>query len=700
MQMIIRNYINIFLLLALLGSIPALARNERRDSIRASVVTADRSGAKVTGTRILKPVDFRHFASVTGTGDAIKYVQTLPGVSTGADGSSSFYVRGGNLGNNVITMDGVPIYGSSHLLGFSSVYPNEIVSDIRFQVGGFTSEEGNLTSSHMNISTLDGNYGKATGSFSISNFMAGGSVSAPIVKNKLSLLASVHLSPIGPELSAAKKLTHAMDSISAITAAVYDVYAKLSWKISRRNSLAASFFNSLDSYGYNFGVTSEERMRWSNLVGMLKHEFLVTEEIRLQNTLAYNRFYNYQAMRKVLGDTDNDIAMLSGLSEWSAASTVSGSRGIFSWQGGLKGRFASFFPASTSSYAGSVMTPVDAVANADRVNTSLITLHAQAELAKDNRYLFRAAGRLNSFTSKRVSGSMSNSTYFNPEAGLLAKMHFTPSLGMELTADWTTQYYHTLEGIPLGWSLDMMVASDRFIAPEKASQYYAGFFFSTEHHRASAGAYLKNMKNLIWFQDATQIFDSAAKGWREGIKTGTGSSKGVELLYETYYDLFSAKLAYTLSKTDRVFPDINTGNPFPAKFDRRHIFNFTANCYVLRKEKLDVGISTLFTYQSGHWATIAAGRYEAPLPGPLGDVVIDYYTTIHNWQLPAYIRWDLGVFINHGKKSRCPGTLNVGVYNVLNRHNAYSITYDSTERKWKQLSLFPIMPSLSWSLEF
>ena len=273
-------------------------------------------------------------------------------------------------------------------------------------------------------------------------------------------------------------------------------------------------------------------------------------------------------------------------------------------------------------------------------------------------------------------------------------------LGLEATYDRTVQYYHTLEGIPLGWSLDLLVPSDSGLAPETASQVYAGLFFTGKKHRLTVGAYLKKMDHLIFFKDATQLFSTAVAGWRDEIKTGTGNSKGIELLYELDLDRLEGKVAYTLSKTDRTFPEINEGKSFPAKFDRRHIVNVRLEYTVFSSKKKALGVNTFFTYQSGHWATVPSGQFSGWISPGEQEVVVDYHTGIHNWQAPAYIRWDIGAFFKYGLGTRRPGMLSVGIYNLLNRHNVYSIMYDPDSRSWKSLSLFPIMPTVSWSMEF
>ncbi len=695
------NKVFITTIISVLSVFDVCAQEERQDSLQAATVYADRMG-DVAGSRVVKPVKFLRMPCVTGGADAIKFFQMLPGVSTGAEGSSAIYVRGGNLGNNLITLDGVTIYGSSHLLGFSSVYSPDIVSNVLFQIGGFTSDEGNLTSSHIRVSSLDGNMDKYHAGVSVSNFLIGADVSTPIIRDRLSFIASVRASPIGPELNAVKGLSHAMDSIGNIKATVYDVFGKLKWRISKRQNASWSVFNSLDSYGYRYGVTSDDRMRWSNLIMNVSHDFEINAHSRVHSSVSYNLFSSYQGMHKILDKNTNNIATRNPLREWAVQSTYSNTAadGI-DFRGGLKARRGKFAPGTSTAYTGGLTDPSMFGNIKDVTETWLVTTHAQAEFSRPGKYQLRAAGRLNYYSSRRTATDHDNGEYLTPEVGFLARVNIVRSFGLEATADWTTQYYHTLEGIPLGWSLDMIVPTDASCKPEGATQYYAGAFFSNKGHRFNVGSYYKEMSNLTYFAEATELFNSAAASWRHNIKTGSGLSYGVEALYEVETDRFNGRIAYTLSKTDRQFKDINRGMRFPARFDRRHILNVSAEYTLLRSVRREMGISTLFTYQSGHHASINVWEYVGELlPTGEDQVSVEYYAGENAVRLPSYVRWDLGCFMRFGTGTSHPWLVNVGVYNVLNRHNVYSVTYDTNERKWKQLSLFPIMPSLSWRMEF
>lgn len=286
---------------------------------------------------------------------------------------------------------------------------------------------------------------------------------------------------------------------------------------------------------------------------------------------------------------------------------------------------------------------------------------------------------------------------FNPEASLLARLNIAKWLAVEATADWTVQYYHTLEGIPLGWSVDLLVPTSPNRPPERSSQYYAGIFTSFGNHRITIGAYDKHMDGLVYFSDASLLFSSAIAGWSSNVKVGSGTSRGIEFLYEKVGRRLNWRLAYTLSKTDRTFPEINDGVTFPAKYDRRHILSATASLVLVDGAMCKMSLTGSYTFQSGHRETVAAGEYPTVTLYDEGHS-IEFFSSINNYKMPDYSRLDIGC--NFRFKTKCPQELNVGVYNVLNRHNPFSIIYDDHSREWRQVSLIPVMPSFSYHIQF
>lgn len=626
----------IIILAALLVSPVAFCQTtEVRDSLNGAVVVGKMSLARDAGARIINISDFQNMVAATGEADAIKFIQTLPGVSTGGEGSSAFYVRGGNAGSNLVSLDGVPIYGASHLLGFTSVYSPDVISSMEFQVGGFTSDEGNLTASHLKLFSGDGDFTKMDARVRASNFILSGNVSMPVIKDKMSFIGALRVSPIGLEFGMIKTISSALDSISRPRAFVYDAFGKLIWKVDKSRSLSLSIFNSVDAYRYGYGSDSDERMQWSNLICNFRYESLLENSWKFLGDASYNRFRNSQGMVKTLGSTVNDVAVRSAIDEVTLHGMFSHNVRSFYFQGGIKGRYARFNPATAQQIGGGLLTSGTRAGNHA---TDCITgsAHIQLEFEKKNKYDFRASGRGNCCRTNRLDAN-ENEVVFNPEAGLLARLNFCRAFGVEATADWTVQYYHTLEGVPLGWPLDLIVPSDNQFGPEKATQYYAGMFLAFGGHHISVGGYKKSMTGLVYFTDATALFGSTIAGWREKIDIGVGSSRGYEILYEKEGEKLNYRLAYTYSETDRKFRRVNDGEPFPAKFHRPHILNVSGDYVISDNADRSISVTALLTWQSGHRETLASGKYYGMLFDEPEQVQLKYLTGVNNFKMPDSI---------------------------------------------------------------
>ena len=663
----------------------------RTDTLPAAIKRASLLGRKTLSERVVIQKDLNVLASPTGDPDFVKFIQTLPGVATGSDGSSSYYVRGGNMGGNVQTLDGVTIYGSPHLVGLTTAYPADIVSVAEFQVGGFTSEEGNLSASHIKLSSRDGSFDTFSAKADISNFMLGGCVSTPLVKDRLSLMASFRVSPAPFEYKAISGMIdrEAID-LSDAHAAIYDLYAKLKYRFDGKRSLSASFFHSRDNYKFRMNSGSEDMMSWDNAIGILQYEAPWFGKGRFRLTASYNHYGNSQGMEKQMNTTSNDLMIRSLLEEGMVHALVETPFGK-DWhtQFGLKGRMAWFNPGSARVLETTGLFPKTSSPLVDNTRKNATgTLHGQVSKGSLDRSMFRVAGRLN----------YNSATGLAPEASALGRLRLTRHLGVEVTADYLVQYYHSLEGIPLGWSLDMIIPPSEQFKPETAVQVYAGLYGDAGIHHFSAGAYYKDMDRLVYFSDASKLFDSSIVGWEENIRIGSGTSRGLEFLYEKTGELLNWRIAYTLSRTDRHFPELNKGVTFPAKYDRTHILNASATVRVLSRERMNLNVSGQFTWQSGHMETVSAGSWWISDP-ITGYVEQDFYTSFNNYRMPPYVRCDVSAVLELTGR-RHPQTLHVGVYNLLNRHNPFSLSYDPDTGKWKQISLLPIMPSLKYSIQF
>jgi hypothetical protein len=272
----------------------------------------------------INPADLRRTASPLGEADPIKFIQTLPGVSTGMEGSSAYYVRGGNEGNNLTTLDGIPIYGTGHLLGLTTSYPSEIVSGQDFYAGGFPSDVGGYTSSLLQLTTSDGDFEKTRSRLFVNNFLAGALLSKPLNRNKSSLIASVRVSPLGLEYNLLRPLMdEGLPVPEHINALVGDAFAKITWKTRDRERIFLSVFGSYDRYGFDPTNTSSQALGWSNLIGNLTWIKESASGWEWETRLSHNGFRAFQDQTQKINSNTTRMSLQSALMEEGLQTKVS-----------------------------------------------------------------------------------------------------------------------------------------------------------------------------------------------------------------------------------------------------------------------------------------------------------------------------------------------------------------------------------------
>ena len=663
-------------------------RNERIDS---SVIQAWRLRPEMTVIYI-NPADLRRTASPMGEADPIKFIQTLPGVSSGMEGSSAYYVRGGNDGNNQTTLDGIPLYGTGHLLGLTTAYSSEIVSQSEFYAGGFPTEAGGFTSSLLQLTTVDGDFERAHTSVYVNNFLAGVQMSKPLKEDKKSLIASVRLSPVGLEYNLLRPfLDSGLSLPNHITTLAGDAFAKITWKTGFRDRVFLSVFGSYDRYGYEASQTSSRALGWSNLIANLTWIKETSSGWKWESRLSHNDFRAFQDQTHVISKNTTRMSLQSALMEEGLQVKASKqlSAGLVLQTGADV--FISFFQPGVSKVYRSMKLEAT---SGHRLTTVRSSVHGQIRFDKD-RFHTTAGLRAAAF----FSGDYKTC---NPIANLLASYELTPSLAVKATYDHAVQFFHSLEGIPTGWSMEMLIPSTRHSRPETADQAWAGLEYDHGPVTFSVGGFYKYMKDLVFYADASSFFNSGWREWQGNLESGTGQSYGLELLSRLETKRFSGQISYTLSKTYRVFASLNFGNPIPFKFDRRHMLNFTGDYQLFKKDKVTQSFSAGLSFMNGHWETVKSGTYTIYSLGSEDKretAEADYTSHPNNFQLPAYFRMDAGYHLTlQGKKNR--HELSLGVFNLTNRHNAYSLSWDDEEGRWKKLSIFPILPNFTYRVIF
>ena len=650
-----------------LSLLPVSAQDlEFRDSLEAARITALRRMQRETGATLTTPEHIRATASPLGESDALRWVQTLPGVATGADGTSAFYVRGGNSGGNLLTVDGIPVYGYSHVLGITSVLPSDMIESAGFVKGGFGGAQGNFSSSHIALHTATPDAGAPRKiNATLNNFLTGAGVSAP-VGEKGSVLAAGRISPLSLEYQALKGLMQGgLGDLNGLGALVFDACGKFTWRFNERNRVSSFVLGSMDRYSFLTSDGSDERMGWRNIIAAVQsHHELGRSQVDL--SLSYNGYRSSQEQKKQFKSKDYSFLLSSALDEMTlSADAVFPVGRHVSLNAGASGRVALF-------------APVKAMTASDRTATFLLSGWLQGTWTSD--HLEASAGtRLNLF---RGIGT--------PDFNVSAKWRPFPFLALEGTFDRISQYYHTLEGLPLGWTMDLIVPASAEMPAERLVQGYAGLELTFGKSLLTVGAFIREMENLIYYKDAGDLFNGIQTAWADAVDVGKGDARGIELLYEYCGRDFYAKASATLAKATRKdFPTVNEGRPFHAPFDRRVVASATVEW---RR------ISLTFTYQDGNWVNGRGERYEVKLPDE-EPVTLEYYSSVNNHQMPAVIRLDAGYRLRW-KWGKVQNDLNLGVCNLLNHFNPYTVYYDTKEEVWKEMALLPILPNFSWRVEF
>lgn len=690
-----KTILHIFVL-SLLFTFNAYAQRteEVRDTLSASIKEASRfvnSGINGYQVRI---GDVHNLISPIGEADIIKYIQVLPGVSMGAEGSSAAYIRGGNMGGTRITLDGVPVYGNTHLLGFTQSVPLEIMEDAHVRISGFPADEGDFTDAYISMTTQNRIANHFSGTFSVSPAFISSLAKVPIIKNRLSVIGSARWSPTAMIWNGFKLQDHISGvDLKDTKATVYDLFGKINWNISGKQRIFLSYFHSKDSYDYTWRQTQAE-MSWQNSILNLKYH-LDSQTGCLDAGLSWNRLYSQQGQTQSV-QADNLLGMTNSLSEWSARFSASYPLiGADIFRIGLLFTQSSYLPNAYFSLTDVRRPGIHTSSFSESSLYSRIgTLSVQWEKGKNNLYLIRTSGRLNLYQTDQT-----HDLSFHPEYDLTGRLYFLPGFGLEVSIDKRKQFHHLLDGLPTGWSLDLIVPSDESFLPEESIQYSSSLFFEKGALSLSVNAYSKSMKNLVCYRNAINLFSPSLAGWKSDVDVGSGTSRGIEILAECVHGENTLRIAYTLSKTDRQFPYINDGIAFPFQFDRTHILNVTGNGRLWHNDIFDFILSGLLTYQSGSWETLPEGVFHPWMFELQEGTKIEYYSGINNYHMPSYFRLDLGGTFSRTTK-KCSQKLYLGVYNATNRHNPITLVYDIDEERWKQISLLPILPTIKYSISF
>jgi hypothetical protein len=645
-----------------------------------------------------------------GEVDILKTLQLLPGVRNAGEGNAGFYVRGGGPDQNLILLDDAVVYNTGHLFGFFSIFNADAIKNVTLIKGGMPAQYGGRLSSVVDISMKDGNANKMEVDAGIGLIASRFSIQGPIKKDKASFMLSARRTYID---ALVKPFIKKDNDFYGSGYYFYDLNAKLNYKFSEKDRLYLSGYFGKDKFDFNNKKRSfNTTIPWGNATATLRWNHIFSKKLFANTTLVYND-YNFS----LEGRQENfNIKFSSGIKDITAKSD-------FDWyvtpEHKLKfgGQFTyhTFFPSViTGSQDSVVFEPNNALKK--YANEFALYLQDDWELSKKLklnygiRYsLFQQVGRYATYT-RDVNGNKVDSTIygkgqlvksyggFEPRATLRYSIDDNSSIKAAVTRN--LQYIHLVSNAGTTLPTDLWVPSTLRVKPQISWQYSLGYFknFKENTYETSLEVYYKDMQNQIEYKEG--YTPNTLSDAEEDFVFGKGWSYGAELFVNKVKGRFTGWIGYTLSWTWRKFPDLNNGEKYPNKYDRRHDLSIVGSYELTKKWKL----SSVFVYGTGNATSLPERFYF------VGGVLTQEYSTINKYRLKPYHRLDFSAIYTpvQKKKRWYKGYWVFSVYNLYSRANPYFIYFDQEgsaangdlKVAAKQVSLFPVIPSVTWNVKF
>ncbi len=667
-----------------------------------------------------------------GETDIIKSVQLLPGVQSGTEGMSGMYVRGGGPDQNLILLDGVPVYNVNHLFGFFSVFNSDAINNVTLIKGGFPARYGGRLSSVLDISMKEGNSKKFKGSGSIGIISSKLTLEGPIGKNT-SFIVSGRRTYIDILAYPIIKLAQKSEGIDKLRVGYFfdDVNAKVNHRFSERSRLYFSVYMGKDKFYANQENTyttdnwnpdtgevitetthSKDDMQfwWGNITSALRWNYMINKKLFANTTATYSRYKIFTGL----------------LSEYTESSSkLNYSSGIYDWAGKIDfdyyptpNHFVRFGVANTyHTFSPGVVLAAfrgnDSITQEIKLGNSDVYANELSAYVEDD---FRVGALLKMNVGLHWSGfSVRNQFYNSVEPRLSARFLVTEKISIKAAYAKMNQNINLLANSNIGLPFDLWVPSTDKIKPQTAHQVALGSIYSiTQDYEVSVEGFYKTMNNLVEYKEGASFFN-LDNSWEDQVTQGKGWSYGLEFLLMKKYGNTTGWIGYTWSKSDRQFnkpgEEVSFGKVFPYKYDRRHDISVV----VAHKLNDHIDLGATWVFGTGNATTLGYEKYPAYYQNPAirpieaiyysdnqqPDVV--YYESRNNYRMPAYHRLDIGISL-HKQKKWGERTWNFSVYNAYNRKNPFMLQWEqdaqTNKLKLYQYSIFPFMPSVSYKFEF
>ncbi len=637
------------------------------------------------GTHTISKKDIAFLPVLGGEADVIKTIQLLPGTSRGVEGSSDYFVRGGAADQNLVLLDGAPIYNTSHLFGFLSVFNPDMLEKVESINGGFPAQYGGRLSSILDISTNSSIAKKTRISGEVGLLASRLYVEQPLIKNK----ASIWL---------AGRRTYIDQVVKTIGEELpyyfYDLNGKLIFKLGKRDQVNFSYYTGEDIFdrykdsdndGRGVSTTyvsgnSSQSLQWRHryprgwnsdlTLTRSAYKYDISNVYEENQLVAFSDIEDYGAKITFMKDSVWKDARITTGVEW-ARHEIS--------------------PSIVNS-AGNIAELLESSSTGGKIANEL-SAYVQQEWSLNNKILVNAGFR-------GSLGLVKDKQYFTPEPRISLRYSLPKQQSLKLSYSRMVQYLHRISNSAVSSPTDIWYPVTDSVRPQLSHQVSAAWQKYLKGHNVflSVEGYYKSLGNLIGYEEGTNLFFNS--DFQSRLIQGQGRAYGTEFLLRKEAGRLTGWLSYTLSWSWRQYNEINRGDWFPARYDRRH------NGALVMQYKLGRRWSTsmVWEYISGARFTPVIGQYVIPAPSMAGVDLIPVFAEINQVKLSDTHRLDLGIKFTSNPHTRIQWHVFAGVNNMYNRASPIGIFIEEDESSgtlhYTQPGLFGLLPfvSLGFSL--
>lgn len=684
-----------------------------REVLQEVIVSSKKRDANVKNAQMgkidLSMTQIKSVPVLFGEVDILKTIQLLPGVRNAGEGNTGLYVRGGGPDQNLILLDDAIVYNTGHLFGFFSIFNSDAIKNTSLIKGGMPSQYGGRLSSVLDVAMKEGNMKKFEAEGGIGAIASRLSIQGPIKKDKASFIVSTRrtyidalVKPFVPKSNAAYGSGYYF----------YDLNTKVNYKFSDKDRLYLSGYFGRDVFTYrNSERAFNADIPWGNATGTLRWNHVFNRRLFANTTLVYNS-YNFS-----FGASQNDfrLKLSSGIRDVSAkldfdyypapAHKIKFG-GLFTYH--------TFIPNVLSGGQGSTVFEPD---NAYKKYAAETGLYLQDDWEINEKVQLNVGMRYSTFTQlgaytiyqRDTDGNKLDSTVYGkgdkvrsygglePRATLRYALNDETSVKASVTRN--LQYIHLVSNAGSTLPTDLWVPSTYRVQPQRSWLYAVGLFrnFNDNMFETSVELYYKTMQNQIEYREG---YTPSLADPEEEFTFGKGWSYGSEFYINKARGKLTGWIGYTLSWTRRQFPELNNGEKYYAKYDRRHDLSVVGMYEFSKKWKF----SAVFVYGSGNATTLPERFYI------VNGILTQEYSKVNQYRLPAYHRLDLSATLTPKQKRprRLKQSWVFSIYNTYSRYNPYFIYFDQEGSPYdgtlkveaRKVSLFPVIPAVTWNFKW